>query len=125
MQLSQKKINKTLENNLEKMLFGVLAEIDYEDGIKIVMKNLLTDGERAAVVKRLGIALYLDKNRSYEDIKNNIMVSSATIASVAENLGESGWQEIIRRIKVEEWSEKWSSKINSVIGWFLHKKTIY
>lgn len=118
-------MNKTLENSLEKMLFGVLSEINTEEEARMVLKNMLTEGEVTALLKRLGIALYLDKGRSYEDIKNNIMVSSATIASVAESLGESGWQEVIKRIKAEDWADKWSSKINSGIGWILPRKTIY
>jgi uncharacterized protein YerC len=113
MQSSQKKINKTLESSLEKMLNSVLAEIDTPEEMAEVLKNLLTDGERTALVKRLGIALYLDKGRSYEDIKNNIMVSSATIASVAEAVGETGWQTVITRIKAEDWAEAWSKKITS------------
>ena len=125
MQQSQKKINKTLESSLEKMLFGVLSEIGSEEEMKMVMKNLLTEGEVSALLKRLGIALYLDKGRSYEDIKNNIMVSSATIASVAETLGESGWQEILKRVKAEEWADRWSNKISSGIGWILPRKTVY
>lgn len=107
-------MNQTLEHSLEKMLLRVMTEIKTEEEMELVVKNLLTEGEWSAVVKRLGIALYLDKGRSYEDIKNNIMVSSATIASVAESLGESGWQEMIRRIKAEDWAESWSKKIS---GW--------
>ena len=76
---------------------------------------MLTEGERLAVLKRLGIALYLDKGRNYEDVKNNIKVSSATIATVAENLGNSGWQEIIKRIKAEEWASNWTDRITGGI----------
>ena len=81
----------------------------------MVLGDILTEGERTAVIKRLGIALYLDKGRNYEDIKNNIKVSSATIATVAENLGNSGWQEVIRRVKAEEWATEWTDKISGKI----------
>ena len=114
--MSQNPINKTLEKQLDQMLAQVFAEISRPDDIGVVLSDVLTEGERAAVIKRLGIALYLDKGRSYEDIKNNIKVSSATISSVAENLGNSGWQEIIKRIKAEEWAAKWSEKIKKVFG---------
>lgn len=115
MQLSQNPINKTLEKQLDQMFYQVLAEIDTPEDLKTVMCDVLTEGERIAVLKRLGIALYLDKGRSYEDVKNNIKVSSATIATVAENLGNSGWQEIIRRIKAEEWASEWTEKITGRI----------
>ncbi len=111
MQLSQNPINKNLEKQLADMFYQVLAEIDSPDELRVILGSILTEGERIAVLKRLGIALYLDKGRSYEDVKNNIKVSSATIATVAENLGNEGWQEVIRRVKAEEWASDWTDKI--------------
>jgi len=115
MQLSQTPINKTLERQLGQLFAQVLAEIDSPEEIQMVLGDILTEGERIALLKRLGIALYLDKGRSYEDVKNNIKVSSATIATVAENLGNSGWQEMIKRIKAEEWASEWTEKISGKI----------
>ena len=112
MQLSQNKINKTIESQLERMFLGLLSETDDPNKIKLIIGELLTETERMAVLKRLGIAIYLDKSRSYEDIKNNIKVSSATIASVAERFGQAGWQEIIKMIKAEEWASEWSEKLS-------------
>jgi len=112
MQLSQNPINKSLEKQLGNLFFQVLAEVESPEEIEMILKDVLTEGEKIAVLKRLGIALYLDKGRNYEDIKNNIKVSSATIATVAERAGGSGWQEVIRRIKAEEWASKWTDKIS-------------
>jgi uncharacterized protein YerC len=98
------------------MFYGVLAEMDTPEEVKTVLGDVLTEAEKAAVLKRLGIAIYLDKGRSYEDIKNNIKVSSATIATVAESLGNPGWQEVIKRIKAEEWASEWTEKISKRIG---------
>ncbi len=111
MQLSSNPLNKSIEKQLSGMMYGILAELDTPEEIKTVMADLLTEGERVAILKRLGIAVYLDKGRSYEDIKNNIKVSSATIASVAENTGNPGWQEMVKRIKADEWAEEWTNKI--------------
>jgi uncharacterized protein YerC len=111
MQLSKKKINSTLFLQLKKMFLGVLAEIKSPEEIETILGDLLTETERTIILKRLGIAIYLDKGRSYEDIKNNIKVSSATIASVADSLGDLGFQEIIRRIKTDQWAEETSGKI--------------
>ncbi|HAI22914.1 TPA: hypothetical protein DCP77_02380 [Candidatus Collierbacteria bacterium] len=115
MQLSNNPLNKTIEKQLSEMMYGILAELKTPEDVKMVMNDVLTDGERVAILKRLGIAVYLDKGRNYEDIKNNIKVSSATIASVAENLGNSGWQEMIKRIKAEEWASEWTNKISGGI----------
>ncbi len=115
MQLSKKKINRNLEKQIEEMLFGVLAEVKSPITEKQILDDLLTSAERTAVVKRLAIALYLDKGRNYEDVKNNLKVSSATIATVAENLGNPGYQELIRRIKAEDWATEWSDKIGKAV----------
>ncbi len=93
------------------MFLGVLAEVKSPEEIEMVLQDLLTETERAIILKRLGIAIYLDKKRSYEDIKNNIRVSSATIASVADSLGNPGFQEMIKRIKADQWAEETSGKI--------------
>lgn len=112
MQLSNNPLNKNIEKQLSEMMYGILAELRTPEEVKMVMRDVLTEGERLAILKRLGIAVYLDKGRSYDDVKNNIKVSSATIASVAENLGNPGWQEMVKRIKAEEWASEWSGKIS-------------
>ena len=97
------------------MWYGLLAEMKSPEEIEGLLKDLLTEAEKVAIYKRLGIGLYLDKGRSYEDIKNHIKVSSATIAAVAENVSKPGFQEAIRRIKADEWAEDWSNKISQKI----------
>jgi uncharacterized protein YerC len=115
MQLSTNPLNKNIEKQLSEMLYGILAELNTPEEIKMVVGDILTEAELTSVIKRLGIAVYLDKGRSYEDVKNNIKVSSATIATVAENLGNPGWQEMIKRIKAEEWATDWTNKITKSI----------
>jgi uncharacterized protein YerC len=112
MQLSKVRLNRNLEKQIKEMLFGALAEISSPAKVEEVLNDLLTEAEKTAMMKRLGIAVYLDKGRNYEDIKNNLKVSSATIAMVAESLGNSGFQEMIRRIKAEQWATEWSKKIS-------------
>ena len=119
MQVSTQKLNKALENQIRQMLVSVLCEIDSPKIMEEVLADLLTETERVAMMKRLGISIYLDKSRSYEDIKNNLKVSSATIATVAENMGNPGIGEIIRRIKAEEWATDWTDKISQSLRKFL------
>lgn len=94
------------------MLIGVLCEVDSPKIMEEILESLLSDTERVAMMKRMGIAVYLDKSRSYKDIKNNLKVSSATIASVAEAMGNPGIIEVVRRIKAEEWASGWTDKIS-------------
>lgn len=119
MQISSKKLNKTLENQIRQMLVGVLCEVESPKVMEEILADLLTETERVAMMKRLGIAVYLDKSRSYEDIKNNLKVSSATIATVAETMGNPGTVEMIKRIKAEEWAVAWTEKISRGLRKFL------
>lgn len=121
MQSSSKKLNKTIQRQISKMLNQVLADAKNEEEVKVLLQDLLTDSERLAMSKRLAIALYLDKGRSYENIKKNLHVSSATIAGVAEQMGNPGMQMAINKIKAEQWAEEWSKKFVKVIEKVLPK----
>lgn len=119
MQISSKKLNKILENQIRQMLVGVLCEVESPKVMEEILNDLLTETERVAMMKRMGIAIYLDKSRSYEDIKNNLKVSSATIATVAEGMGNPGVTEVVKRIKAEEWAVAWTDKISRGLRKFL------
>lgn len=116
MQVSSKKLNKNLEKQIFEMLFQLMAEAGDPKEIKILLGGLLSESELNAMAKRLAIAVYLDKGRSYEDIKNQLKVSSATIASVAEQMGGQGIQAALLRVKAEAWAQEWSAKITSWFG---------
>ena len=84
--------------------------------------DLFSETERQAVIKRLSIAIFLDKGRSYENIKSYLKVSSATIASVGEKMADPGMQLAIRKVKAEEWADDWSQKISSIVDKILPGK---
>lgn len=115
MQVSNKQLNRNIEKQIFVMLHKLLAEVRDEEEIKNLTEDLLTESERTAMAKRLAIAVYLDKGRSYENIKENLKVSSATIATVAEQMGNPGVQTALRRVKAEEWADEWSKKIGGVL----------
>lgn len=122
MQVSNKKLNKTIQEEINKMLYQLMVDSQDQREVKMMLNDLLTEAEMTAIIKRLAIAVYLDKGRSYENIKNNLKVSSATIASVAESMGNPGIQMAIQKIKAEEWAEEWSQKISGTMRRFLPKR---
>lgn len=97
------------------MLYQVLVDSNETKEIKMLLDDLLSEGEQTAMAKRLAIGVYLDKGRSYENIRENLKVSSATIASVAESMGNPGMQLALRKIKAEIWAEEWSSRIVGLV----------
>lgn len=115
MQISGRKLNKTIEGEIKKMFYQLLCDIEEQEEARILLSDLLTETEMVAMIKRLAIAVYLEKGRSYENIKNNLMVSSATIATVAEQMGNPGFVMALRKIKAEEWADGTSKKISGIM----------
>ena len=68
------------------------------------------------LAKRLAIAYWLKKGRSYQNIKNNLKVSSATIASVQSQMENPGFQLALKKIEADEWASNWSKKIKGFVG---------
>src|SRR3989344_6336175 len=114
MQVSAQKLNKTIEDQVFAILFQVVNDSRGVGEAELLLKELLSETELIAVAKRLAIAIYLDKGRSYENIKGVLKVSSATIAQVQEKMGNPGMQLALRKVKTEEWAQGWSDKLADV-----------
>lgn len=114
MRSSEEKINRTLQKQIEQSLYQAVADFQNPQEAQEFFKDFLTESEHLALVKRLGLVLFLDQKRSYENIKENLKVSSATIAHFYKRLGRPGIQLAIRKVKTEEWAEKWSQKISHI-----------
>ena len=115
MQISTRKLNSTLEKQIFSVFYQALADLGSADEVKSVFEDLLTETERIALAKRLAIITFLDKGRSYENIRDTLKVSSATIASVAEQIGNPGIQKILAKVKADEWADEWAGKISGLL----------
>jgi uncharacterized protein YerC len=69
MQISKIKINPKLQIKIEEMFAQVIADIKTKEQALIFIKDFLTETERVALSKRLALTLYLDRKKSYEEIK--------------------------------------------------------
>ena len=93
------------------MWYQLVADIKSPEEAKIVFGELLSNTESTAIVKRLAIGYWLTKKRSYENIKTNLKVSSATIAAMQNELKKDGWKLAMKKMVAEEWATKWEEKI--------------
>ena len=115
MQVSKRTINKTVEKQIFEIFFQVISDLKDPEEVKVFFKDILGKAELTALSKRLAIAHYLDKGRSYQNIKETLKVSSATIASVDKMIKESsGFQLALRKIEADQWAEKWTGKIENL-----------
>jgi uncharacterized protein YerC len=115
MKKSTQPMNKKIETQVYKILYQVLGDAKNEVDVEITLKALMTENELSAVAKRLAIAVFLDKRQSYEHIKDVLKVSTATIASVAENMNKKGIQIALAKVKAEEWADVWSIRLSRAL----------
>jgi len=111
MKVSEKKLNRNLEKQILRVFYQLIADIKDADEVEKFFQDFLNKASRLRLAKRLTIALLLEKGRSYQEIKKGLNVSSSTVADVYKDLGTSGMQLAIKKVKAEEWAEDWSKKI--------------
>lgn len=116
MRVSSIKLNSIIKKQLEKLFTKSIADLKNESEAVLFFKDFFTSSEQEAFVKRLAIAYWLKKKRTYVNIKENLRVSSATIASTEKDIEKPGYKLILKKIEAEEWANKWAEKIKGVAG---------
>ncbi len=117
MQVSKKNVNKEIENRIFKALYQVLADLKKPEEVKKFLDDVLSKTERTVLAKRLGIAWYLNKNKSYDVIRQDLKVSSATIATVQQGLEKSGEgiKLALKTIEADEWAGEMAEKVKKSV----------
>lgn len=115
MRVSEEKLNQNIKEQIFEILYQAIADLGNAQEVKTFFNDFLSETEQLALAKRLAIVLYLDKDRSYENIKDNLKVSSATIANTYKDIAKPGYQLALQKVKAEQWAENWSRKINNLI----------
>lgn len=112
---SSQKLNPSLQKQIDSTLAQVIAEISNPKESMCFVSGFFTSAEKNIFAKRLAIAYWLKKGRSYDNIKQNLKVSSATIAKVQEMMKEPGFQEALNRLEAEEWASTWATRIQKFV----------
>ena len=81
----------------------------------IFLEDFFNQTELETFVKRLAIAYWLKKGRSWENIKENLKVSSATISVVQSQMKEPGFALALKKLEAEEWANVWAEKIQKFV----------
>ena len=97
------------------MLNQAIADLRDDDEAKKFLTDFFNESEYEAFAKRLAIAYWLKKGRSYNNIKENLKVSSATIATIQSGLEKPGFKLALKKIEAEEWANQWAKKIKKFI----------
>lgn len=116
MRTSSQKINSSLKKQIEQTFLQLIVDTKTIEEASIIYHDILSTSELETFIKRLAIAYWLKKGRSYANIKENLKVSSATIASVQEMMKTKGFELALKKIEAEEWANQWSEKIKKFVG---------
>ncbi len=118
MQLSKKTLNSKFEKEIKQTFSKIIADISSPEKAEKFLRDFLTSSEYLALSKRLAIIKELDKGSSYQEIKQKVKVSSATIANIQSQLENknSGIQMALQYIKANEWATKWTEKITNLFN---------
>lgn len=116
MQVSKKKVNSQLDKQISSMWYQLIADIETPQEAELIVSSVLSETELIAVTKRLAVGYWLLKKRSYENIKQNLKVSSATIAAVGADLEKAGWKAAMKKVTAEEWATKMEERIKSIFN---------
>ncbi len=111
MRISGNKLNISFKNQIVKTFAQTLVDFKNMDETHSFLTDFFNDSELETFAKRLSVAYWLKKGRSYENIKTNIKVSSATIATIEKLSKKPGFALAIKKMEAEEWANVWAEKI--------------
>lgn len=116
MRSSKDKLNPFLEKELFRTLHQAIADLKTPEEVEEFLKAFLAKSEYLALSKRVAVAYWLDKGRGYNNIRDNLGVSSATVAEIKNRMRNSRGVEIgLQKIKAEEWANQWTEKIQKFV----------
>lgn len=115
MRTSSLKLNSILKNQIGKTFAQLISDIKSPEEADTFLKVFFNESEYETFIKRMAIAYWLKKDRSYSNIKNNLKVSSATIASIQNILNSDGIKLALKKIEAEEWANIWAEKIKKLL----------
>ena len=115
MRVSKQNLNKSLKKEIENTFIQLIADLNNKSRAENFVNGFLTSAEKETFAKRLAIAYWLKKGRSYENIKINLKVSSATIASVQNTMEKPGFQQGLKLVEADEWANQWEEKIKKFL----------
>jgi TrpR-related protein YerC/YecD len=107
--LPQKYLKKIFDNFLT-----VLSDLRSLQETQPFFNDFFTETEKLVLAKRLMIAKLLKMGKSYEEIKKELSVSSATISSVAEIIQKPGVQLALQKMHEDEWAETALHKVRKI-----------
>ncbi len=116
MRTSDSPLDPELREEILHLLPQLLTDIHSEKEMETFLEDFFSKKELEVFSKRLAILYWLKRKRSYKEMKEQIKVSSATIASMQDIVTRPGIELAWRVLEANEWAEKISSRIRAIVG---------
>jgi len=116
MRISENKVNPALQRQVQEMLFQAISDLKNPSEARQFFSDFFTEAEYEVFTKRMAIAYWLKKGRTYANIKKNLKVSSATIANIQEMMTRPGFELLLKKVEAEEWATLWANRIKKFVG---------
>lgn len=117
MQVSKQKVSQTWQKQANYFLYQTVADIKSSKEAELFLKDLFSKTEFSAITKRLAAAYLLDKGKNYQEIKDALKISSATISVISDQLEKGqGLKIALEKIQTDEWANKWARKIKKILA---------
>lgn len=101
-------------DQIQGLLTEVISGLRGDSETNEVLGELFAETARDAAAKKLAIALFLSKHKSYAEIKSTLGVSSSTIAKIQDSMDSPGMKAVLKKLAAEEWANIWAGKISRV-----------
>lgn len=115
MRVSKDKLNNILKREIIKSFIQTIEDLKNYNEKEIFLNSFFNSIELETYAKRLAVFYWLKKKRSYQNIKNNLKVSSATIANLEKDINSPGIRLALKKMEAEEWANVWSEKIKKIV----------
>lgn len=115
MRVSDQKLDPKIQTEIFSLLYQVVVDLGSPKETKEFLEDILSPAELTTFAKRLAAAYWLKNGRNYEDIKTNLKLSSATIATIDREIKNSkGFKVALTKIAAEKWASGWEKKIKNL-----------
>lgn len=115
MRISDQKLDPKTKKEISALLYQVTADLKNPKEAESFLNDLLSKAEMISLAKRLAAAYYLEKGLGYDEIKNRLKLSSATIATIDKQIKPSaGFGLALKKISTEQWAGEWEKRIKNL-----------
>lgn len=106
---------QALQKEIINTFFQTLEDIKNKKDFETFFGDFFDQKELEKYTKRLAIAYWLKKKRTYENIKTNLRATASEIKSVEKQLNTKGYKIALKHMEADEWANVWSERIKKMI----------